>query len=159
MEKKPNSKIDLKKAQEELSKRMDSGVFVSNVLDGFGAVDVMFDGPRLCELGYDALDKHKFAEARKHFGEAVELTERALGAECWQLVLSLTGLCEAYIGLADWSNADKTAKRALKLATENNDKENIKIVRDYMKQIDQVETIVFSRPKCILQYCRLLHSI
>jgi hypothetical protein len=94
-------KMDIKKMQEKLNKKMGGGVQMSFIQDGMASVDLMFEGPRLRTLGYDALDNKKFREARTHFTEAVQLTERALGPNCWQLVPSLTGLCEAYIGLAD----------------------------------------------------------
>lgn len=135
--------MDIKKMQEKLNKKMGGGVQMSSIQDGMASVELMFEGPRLRTLGYDALDNKKFREARTHFTEAVQLTERALGPNCWQLVPSLTGLCEAYIGLADWPNADMVAKRGLKLAIESKDQENIPIIKNYMKQIAQVLKLLY----------------
>lgn len=76
-----NRKMDIKKMQEKLNKKMGGGVQMSFIQDGMASVDLMFEGPRLRTLGYDALDNKKFREARTHFTEARSVDRASTGTQ------------------------------------------------------------------------------
>lgn len=98
----------------------------------------MSEGVRLKNQGFQAMEKGKYEKAIENFQQGLELMEAGFGHNTSPITPYLVGMSEAYIKLKDWVNAEKPAKKLLKMARKNKDNDDIKTATELLSEIEIV---------------------
>ena len=108
--------------------QMDAG----NMLSFFEAVQLNNQANRL-------LSEQNFAGALKKYQRAIALKESVFGPRTLNSCISLSGLCDAYIGLGDLASARREATRMLQIAQEIDQSDQVRIARELLADIAKAE--------------------
>ena len=93
-------------------------------------------------LGDNAFEDDKYDKAMKHYQKALKLGAEAFGENSYQQVNSLIAICETYIVMNDWKNAEKHAYHVLKIGADFECNDTIQSANRILDIIRNVYTII-----------------
>lgn len=113
--------------------------------DGKAVVKSMCKGSLLRDEGREEFLAGKYAKAATKFKKSIELSDKGLGMgkDC-TIFPALIGLCESYIALKDWKNAQLATNRLMAYAKEDQFIECIRVAKELLNEIEQVNKHISS---------------
>lgn len=108
-------------------------------IDGKAVVKSICKGSLLRDEGREAFLAGNYAKAAAKFKKSIELSDKGLGmGEDCSIFPALIGLCESYIALKDWQNAQAATNRLMEYAKEDHFIECIRVAKELLNEIEQV---------------------
>lgn len=97
----------------------------------------MTEGVQLNNMGCALNNEHKYHEALPYFQKSLEIKAAAYGQHSKHYLITLSGVADAYLGMNELDLAETNAKNMLDIATQLGEKDQARIAREILGDIEK----------------------